>query len=140
MYRLDDSLFPIMVQSMDDVPLSVEMMERFDRQLVAAFERETPFAILALITSETDIKPQKEVTRYSNAMFKRLKPLFSRWCVGYAYVTQVTKWLKLYKPIAGTVIRNRMGCDGAVFEHEQDARAWLNEQLRERTANSAVAS
>ncbi len=44
--------------------------------------------------------------------------------------TAVGKWLKLYKPIARVAICNHMGCDGAVFEREHEARAWLNDRLK----------
>lgn len=132
MYQLDDSQFPILTQTTDDTALTVDDMVRYERVLRAALDRGSPFGIIALVTSETETKTPREVTRYGNDMFKRLKPELAQWCVGYAGVTQVGKWLKLYKPIANVIIRNRMGCDGAVFEREEDARAWLMEKLRSR--------
>jgi hypothetical protein len=132
MYKLDTSQFPILIQTTDDAALTVDDMVQFERVLQSVFDRQQLFGIVALVTSENETKAPKEVTKASNDMFKRLKPQFAQWCVGYAGVTQVGKWLKLYKPIANIAVRSRMGCDGAVFEHEDEARVWLFEKLKEK--------
>ncbi len=134
MYRLDDSQFPIFTLATDDSPATLNDMREFEASLRAALDRRAPFGIIAFITTENETKPDKEVTKASNDIIKRLKPELSQWCVGYAGVTQVGKWIKLYKPIAHIMARNRMGCDGALFEHETDARAWLTTKLAERAA------
>jgi hypothetical protein len=133
MYKLDDSDFPILVQSTDDTELTLDVLKQFETKLVSVIERGEPFGIIARVTSDTEARSSKEVTKFSNDMFKRLKPDMARLCVGYAGVTHIGKWLKLYKPIANVAIRNRMGCDGAVFEHEDQARAWLADKLHARS-------
>jgi hypothetical protein len=134
MYRLDSSQFPVLVLSVEDSPLTIETMQQLEQSLLAAFDRKTPFTILALTTAETETKAPKEVTRYSNDMFRRMKPLFAQWCAGYAGVMRAGKLFKLYKPVAGKVVRNRIGCDGDFFEREDEARAWLDQKLRARAA------
>ncbi len=129
MYQLDASRFPIVVQTVDAQPLTVDDIAHLEHSLTALFARHQAFGILALIGDESNDKAEKAVTKASNDMFKRLKPQFTRWCVGYAAATQSSKWLVRYRPIADLAVRNRIGCPGAVFECAQEAEAWLRGKL-----------
>jgi hypothetical protein len=129
MYQLDASRFPIVFQTVDAQPLTVATIAHVEHSLTALFARQQAFGILAFIGDENNAKAEKAVTKASNDMFKRLKPQFTHWCVGYAGVTQSSKWLALYRPIADLAMRNRIGCPGAVFESAQQAEAWLQGKL-----------
>lgn len=134
MFHIDLDEFPIVILHYDDAAMTLDQVAQFETELDAILARSQPFGILATVSEATgghdEHKASKDVTKASNDLSKRLKPQLARWCVGYAGVTTNSRWIKLYKPIANVMARNRMGCDGAVFECETEARVWLTKKLR----------
>lgn len=126
-YTIDDSRYPLVIievtgaLSMDDTR---SMYDAFDELL----KRPERFAIAMISNNEERGDPAGQ--KYMNAWIKSHKTMIGERCAGIAMVTQSSKFIAVYKLIAGQVIKRMYDCPGKLFTDLDEATAWLNGQLK----------
>lgn len=54
---------------------------------------------------------------------------FGEDCVGYAMVSDDSKFVSFYKPLANKIISRMYNCPGALFGNKEEALAWVKDRM-----------
>lgn len=126
-YSIDDSSFPIVIINVTGA-LSMEdtrsMYDAFDELL----KRPDRFAIAMVSNNEERGDPAAQ--KYMNGWIKQHRSQIGARCAGIAMVTHSSKFIAVYKLIAGQVIKRMYDCPGKLFTNMDEANAWLNGQIK----------
>lgn len=126
-YSIDHSSYPVVVINVTGA-LSMEdtrsMYDAFDGLL----QRPERFAIAMVSNNEERGDPAAQ--KYMNSWIKAHRSTIGARCAGIAMVTQSSKFIAVYKLIAGQVIRRMYDCPGKLFTDMDEATAWLKGQLK----------
>jgi hypothetical protein len=134
MYRFDETGWP-MVKIRSEGPTSLDDVQDYFSRWEEWLAREERMGVMVIQLDQEQQKPGKEVHKFSNGWHKENRERVGRYCAGFAGVMGSSKWLALYKPIAGRVAKKKFGCPGQVFATEGEAEAWLTELLKKPSAH-----
>jgi len=130
MFHIDESQSPILVIYFDG-PMSLEATHKLlvylDQQLDAAVS----FGLV--MVSNNEAQHQKGAAKAQKQWLQANRSRMGATCRGIAVVTQSSKFITLYKPIANQMIQRMYHCPGRLFTDLGEAQAWLRGQLGQST-------
>lgn len=125
-FTIDESRYPLVIITVTG-PLNLEetraMYGRFE-QLLYKQER----FVIAMVSNNEE-RGEQAAQKYMNDWIKQHRPQIGARCAGIAMVTQSSKFISIYKLIAGQVIKRMYDCPGKLFTDVDEATTWLNAQL-----------
>lgn len=125
-YTIDDSSHPLVIITVTG-PLNLDDARSMTDTYEVLLQNPSRFAIA--MVSNNEEHGEEAGQKHMNAWIKTHRPLIGERCAGMAIVTQSTKFISVYKLIAGQVIRRIYNCPGKLFTDQGEAEAWLQEQL-----------
>lgn len=135
MFQSNEQEWPL-VSLRNEGETSLEDMQHYIATWERWLERKEPFGVLLNQQGEVQ-KISKEVAALSNNWHKEHKEQIAQYCVGMAMITNSSRLLFLYKPIAGQMVQKRMGCPGKVFTTEDEAKVWAAQQVTQKRASTS---
>ncbi|GEB34460.1 MULTISPECIES: hypothetical protein [Brevibacillus] len=108
-------------------------VHQFTQELDGILAAQKPFGLMMVKPAEAGEERNQEADReFRNTMAKWLKankPKMSTYCVGLATIaSNEAEWQK-YAESAAKMTSSIYGCPGAMYLEENEAAAWLQEQI-----------
>ena len=125
-YVIDESLHPIVIITVT-APLSLADARSMTDSYEVMFEK--PGHIAIAMVSNNEEHGEQAGQKHMNDWIKQYRPLIGERCAGMAIVTQSTRFISVYKLIAGQVIKRIYNCPGKLFTELDEATDWLGVQL-----------
>ena len=126
MHTIDDSQFPCIVIEFDS-PMSVVSAQALFAYFDQVLARKQRFALIMF--SNVEGQHERGVAKMQKDWLNAHRSVFGEYCVGLAMVTQSTRFIALYKLMAGQIIKRMYNCPGQLFTDLDQAQIWLQAQL-----------
>jgi hypothetical protein len=134
MFRIDDSQSPLVVIHFDG-PMTLDETHRMLAYFNQLLDTGAPFALA--MASNNEAQHEKGVAKAQKQWLQANRSRIGKTCVGIAMVTQSSKFIALYKPIANQIIQRMYHCPGRLFTDLEEATTWLRYQLRQAASFSS---
>jgi len=128
MFVVDEGQFPLVIARFDAAltpDAAQQLFNRFDVLLAKA----QPFALV--MDSRHEGQHAKGVAKMQKDWLQAQRAQLGQYCVGIAIVTQSSRYVAFYKPIADRMIRRMYNCPGRLFTDADAAQVWLWKLLRQ---------
>lgn len=117
---------------------SLADVEEYIARWESWLERGETFSVIVTYEDEEYGKVEKDARKLSNHWHKENRERVGEACAGIVGVVKSSKLLALYKPVVRRAMEKKMGCPGAVFDNETEARARLEECFTEKEREKSV--
>lgn len=133
MYTFDETGWPA-VKMTSSGDTSLADVEEYVSRWESWLEKGERFGVLFVYADEERGKVERDAGKLSNRWHRENRERTGGLCVGAAGALKSSKLLALYRPVASRAMKKKLGCPGAVFDNEREARTWLEERLTEATS------
>jgi hypothetical protein len=131
MVEVDTTQWPTVYMKVDAL-LTTTAVTEYINEMEHLLAREEPFGLIYLsemTDEEARQRREKEAQKLSNGWLKANRERMGRYCIGIAMVTNATRMMRLYKPIARRTFKRTMGVAGDLFFTQSEAAAWMAAQF-----------
>lgn len=134
MVEFDETKKPLYTLRVDALKTIPEMQEYLDIIGEILSRKERFVLIIHHYTMDDGAKSpgmlrDNETRQLGQSWMKEHRPQMSEFCAGVGMVSPSTGFLAKFTPMAGMMIRKRMGAPGALFKTEEEAEEWLRKKL-----------